>query len=116
MFSNSNTGFLWPLICAALGVFCIISGVKTLLTGKLSIREESRLNEYSEKGTRIYKIVYSIINIIAGLVCIGFAIVKYLATQGIITDLNPYRIGGIAFIVVLVVVLVITKSQCKKMV
>lgn len=110
-----GTGIIWQLVCAALGVFCIISGVKTLLTGKLSVREESRLNGFSERGARTYKIVYSIINILAGFVCIGFAIVRYLAAQGVIADITPYIIGAIAFVVVFVVVLIITKSQCKKM-
>ena len=114
MFGNS-IGFIWPVVCAGLGLFCIFNGAKTLFTGKLFAREESRLNGYSEKGARIYKIVYSFINIIAGLFCIGFAILKYLSIQGIVTDLNPFRIGGIAIIVVFVVILVVTKSKCKKM-
>lgn len=114
MFENGNN-LLWEIILAVVGVYGIINGFKTILTGKLTVREEARLDGYSEKGIKTYKIVYSVINIIAGFICIGMAIVRYLGSQVVIANSIPINIGVLAVMVVLIVVLIVTKSKCKKM-
>ncbi len=114
MFSESKD-FIWPIFLALMGVYCIFLGIKTILTGSLTAREEARIQALSMKGSRIYRLVYSIINIIGGLLIVGLAAVMYLSNQGVITDTLPYKLGVLAVVIVLAVVLIITKSKCKKM-
>ena len=34
---------IWPFVLGALGIFTIIAGVRIILTGKMSAREEEKL-------------------------------------------------------------------------
>lgn len=114
MFDNYND-YIWWIVLAVVGVYGIISGVRTILTGKLTAREEARLNGYPERGIKTYKIIYSVINIVAGIICIGMAVVRYLGSQGIISDTTPITIGVLVVLAVLIAVLIISRAKCKKM-
>ena len=103
------------IITSILGVYCVFMGIKTILTGSLTINEEKRLEGFSKKGARIYKLLYAAMNIISGLIVISFGVLKILEEQKIIGDTLVYRIIILAVVVIMAIALVIAKMQCKKM-
>ena len=58
---------IFSIVLAATAVYCIFNGIKTILTGTLSAKEEAQLKAFSEKGARSYKIAYAFMNILGGL-------------------------------------------------
>ena len=106
---------MWPFVLGALGIFTSITGVKIILTGKLSAREEEKLAAYSEKGARTMRILNAAFNIIAGLVIIGYAVVRYLENQEIIPDNVISKIVLLGVALVMVVVYFSVRNKCKKM-
>lgn len=106
---------IFDIILAAVGLYSIFNGVKIIITGKLTAREEDRLKDYSKKGARTYKLVYSIVEIISGLLIIGLGVINILEAQNIMEETLLYRIILIGVILVLVGVLLFAKSKCKKM-
>lgn len=62
----------------AIGVYCVIRGLITITTGKVTAREEEQMKEYSAKGVKKYKIYSAISNIVGGLICIAFSIVRMM--------------------------------------
>ncbi|WP_407384526.1 hypothetical protein [Ruminococcus sp.] len=106
---------VWPIFLAILGAYSIFTGVKTLLTGKLTVREEQRLTDFSQKGARIYKKVYAIISMLGGLLVIGLAVVKLLEAQGVIEQTMIYNIIALGIVAVMVVAMLVARAQCKKM-
>lgn len=103
------------IIYALLGAYCIFTGVKTLITGKLSAGEEAKLVNYSKKGARTYKLLNVVFSFIAGLCVLGISILKLLEMQKILEDIFVYRMVLLGIVVVLVVVFFIMQSRCKKM-
>ena len=106
---------IFDIIIAVVGLYSIFNGVKILITGKLTAREEDRLKNFSKKGARTYKLVYSVVEIIAGLLIIGLGVMNILEAQKIMEDTLLYRIILIGVVLVLVGVLLFSKSKCKKM-
>ncbi len=41
---------IFSIVLAATAVYCIFNGIKTILTGTLSSKEEAQLKGFSEKG------------------------------------------------------------------
>lgn len=106
---------IMAIVFAALGAFCIFNGVKAILTGSLSAVEESRLKDYSKKGARTYKLVYSVINIVGGLLVVGLGVLKFLEERNIVADMMPFRIAALVIALILAAVLLIFRAKCKKM-
>lgn len=106
---------MWPFVLGALGIFTIITGVKIILTGKLSAREEEKLAAYSEKGARTMRILNAALNIVSGLVIIGYAVVRYLENQKIIPETVISKIVLIGVLIVMLAVYFIMRNNCKKM-
>ena len=103
------------ILFVALGIFVIFTGVKIIVTGSLGGRSEDRLKDFSEKGARLYKLIYALIEIFFGLLMLGYAVVDYLEGQKIVENMMPYRIAFLGAIALGVVVLLVAKNQCKKM-
>ncbi|WP_405340508.1 hypothetical protein [Ruminococcus sp.] len=106
---------MWPFVLGALGIITIITGVKIILTGKLSAREEEKLAEYSEKGAKTLKLLNAALNIVAGLVIIGYGVVRYLENQKIIPETIISKIVLIGVLIVMLAVYFIVRNNCKKM-
>ena len=103
------------IVFAILGVFAIFTGVKLLVTGKLSPKEEEKLKTYSQKGARTYKLMYAAFSIISGLVVIGSSVVRFLEGQGIIEDRIWHTIVLLAVLGVMIVAFLLIRNKCKKM-
>ncbi len=93
-----------------IGIYCIIRGIITITTGKISAREEAQLKEYSAKGVKRYKIFLSVSNIIGGLFCIAVSVLKIIN----FLDQTIYLIVAIAIIVIMLVLDVVIKKSCKE--
>ena len=106
---------IFGIVSGLLGIYCIFSGIKTIMTGSLSIGEEKRLEGFSNKGARTYKLFYALMNILGGLAVICFGVCRILEEQKIITDSLIYKIVILGVVVILAIVLVIAKTRCKKM-
>lgn len=106
---------MWPFVLGALGIITIITGVKIILTGKLTAREEEKMTAYSEKGARTMRLLNAALNIVAGLVIIGYAVVRYLENQQIIPDTIISKIVLIGVLIVMLAVYFIVRNNCKKM-
>ena len=81
----------------------------------MTVSEEKRLEGFSKKGAKTYKLIYSVMNIIGGLAVIGFSVVKILEVQKIIAENIIFKIALLVLVVIMAIVLVIAKNQCKKM-
>ena len=106
---------IFTIVLAAVGVYSIITGVKIILTGSLSAREEAKLKDYSEKGARIYKLSYAITSIVGSFVIFGLAAIYFLEEQKIIEKSLIIRLVLLAVAIVITVALAIIRSRCKKM-
>ncbi len=105
---------IWPIFLAALAIYCIFKGVKTLITGRLSAREEEGLVRLSRKGAKIYRRVYSVIYILGALFMIGYAVIKLMELQNMILNMLPFRIAVIIIVLLLSGILIYTRIRCEK--
>lgn len=94
----------------AIGIYCIIRGIITITTGKVSAREEAKLKEYSAKGVKRYKIFLSVSNIIGGLFCIAISVLKMMN----LLESTTYLIVAIALLVIMLLVYLMIKKSCKE--
>ena len=106
---------VFTIVFSIVGVYCVFNGIKTILTGKLSAREEDKLQYYSQKGARLYKLFYAIFNIIGGLLIIGLGVIRFLESQGILGDIMIFNIIALGVVVVMALILALVNSKCKKM-
>ena len=97
-------------IFIVIGIVCIVKGIITITTGKMSERELSRLNAGSEEGVRKYKMLSSVMNIVGGLLCVAISVIKMFN----IVDSFIFKIVAIAILVVMIVVYVVIRNSCKK--
>lgn len=104
---------LMAIVFAALGAYCIFYGTKLMVTGRLTAKEEERLSDFSKKGARIYKLVFAVLSIIAGLIMIGEGAVQYLEEQKILANALLVKIILFVFLIALVVVYFVTVSKCR---
>ena len=93
----------------ALGIYCIVRGIITLTTGRLTAGEEAKLGEYSENGARRYKMLSAVTNLLGGVIVIVVSVLKIL---GILKG-NLFRIIALVIIAVLVVVYILVRNSCK---
>lgn len=94
----------------AIGIYCIIRGIITITTGKISEREEAQLKEYSAKGVKRYKILSSVLNIIGGLFCIAISVLKIMN----LFESTTYLIVTMAILVIMVLFYLVIKKSCKE--
>ncbi len=106
---------IFSIVLAATAVYCIFNGIKTILTGTLSAKEEAQLKGFSEKGARSYKIAYAFMNILGGLLVAAFAVLRFLEEQKTIGDTLVLRLILLGVAVLMAVLLVVFRSKCKKM-
>ena len=106
---------IFSIVLAATAVYCIFNGIKTILTGTLSAKEEAQLKGISEKGARSYKIAYAFMNILGGLLVAAFAVLRFLEEQKTIGDTLVLRLILLGVAVLMAVLLVLYRSKCKKM-
>lgn len=97
------------IIVMACGIYCIVKGLIILFTGKVTQRELTRLETYSETGVKRYKLLTAVMNIIGGLAIIAIAAVRVLD----ILDRNTsIALAGVLLAVLIIFYIVILKS-CK---
>lgn len=106
---------VWAIVSALIGIYCIFSGVRTILTGKVSASEEKQIAAYSQKGARSFRLVSAVSNIIGGLLVIGCAVVEFLEAQKIIPESIMYKIIFLAVVLIMVGVTFFAQAKCKKM-
>lgn len=106
---------IFSIVLAATAVYCIFNGIKTILTGTLSAKEEAQLKGFSEKGARSYKIAYAFMYILGGLLVAAFAVLRFLEEQKTIGDTLVLRLILLGVAVLMAVLLVAFRSKCKKM-
>lgn len=99
---------------AAIGVYIIVFGIRILVTGRLNAREEERLEQYTEKSVRAYKLVSAVVSILVGLVLIGEGVLKLLVLQKIIESEYPIFYFLLGTVIVLIGIIVIARLRCKK--
>ncbi len=105
----------WAIFSLAIGVYCIFSGVKTLLTGKLSASEEKKIAGYSNKGARSFRLISAVTYLIGGVLVIGFGVLELLVAQKILADEIIFKLLFLAVAILIVVVVLIANARCKKM-
>lgn len=106
---------IFAIVTVIIGVYCVFSGVKTLLTGKLTASEEKQLTEFSQKGARSYRLISAISNIIGGILVIVCGVIEFLEAQKILQESFMYKIIFLVVVLVMVAVLYIARAKCKKM-
>lgn len=106
---------IFGIITGLLGIYCIFTGIKTIMTGNISVAEAKRLEGFSKKGAKTYKLIYSLMNIFGGLAVIVFGVLKILEEQKIIEDTLIFRIVILGVAVLMAIGLVIAKKKCKQM-
>ena len=104
----------FPIISAILGVYMIFTGFRLIATGKLSAGEERGLANFTEKAKKTYKLTYSVISILVGLLMIAQAVIRILSEQKIMPEIPALRITIWCTMVALLVVLFIVWFKCKK--
>ena len=103
------------IVFALLGAYCVYTGVRLLLTGKLTAREEEGLINYSQKGAKVYKLAYAAFTIAGGLIVAGLGVVRYLEEQHIVPQSIWYNIIALAVVVVLAVIFLLIRGKSRKM-
>lgn len=106
---------IWPFVFGALGIYTIVLGVRIIVTGKLTAREEERMKDYSEQGARSYRVLNAVINIVAGFLIVGYSVVSYLENQGIIPESIIIKLVLLGVLVVMIAIYFIVRNKCKKM-
>lgn len=105
---------MMAIVFALLGAYCVYTGVRLLLTGKLTAREEG-LKNYSQKGAKVYKLAYAAFTIAGGLIVAGLGVVRYLEEQHIVPQSIWYNIIALAVVVVLAVIFLLIRNNSRKM-
>ena len=106
---------MWPFFFAALALYSIFVGVKVLLTGRLTEREEARLRDFSNKGIRTYKLAYAIVSIIGGLLVAAVAVIRFLENMKVMPESTVLRLVILGVALVMLVVMLLIRNACKKM-
>ena len=106
---------IWPFVLGALGIYTLVLGVRIIVTGKLTAREEERIKDFSEQGARSYRVLNAVMNIVAGFLIVGYAVVRYLEQQGIIPENIVSKLVLLGVVVVMVVIYFIVRNKCKNM-
>lgn len=105
---------IFGVVFALLGAFTIFTGIKIIVTGKVSASEERKLVGLPEKSVKAYKVLNSVLNIVIGLLMIGLAVVRILSEQGIIEDKLIYTIIFLGIAIVLLGVYFLIWMKIKK--
>ena len=108
---NTGSGEYLSFLFIAIGVYLLIRGFMTLTTGKLLPREEATLRDFSENGSKRFKLLASITNIISGLLVIVISVVKMLN----LVSADVLRIATLGILAVLIVAYVLIRNSCKNM-
>ena len=108
---NSAFSLYGQYICIAMGIYCIVRGIITLTTGRLTSGEEAKLREFSDNGARKYKMLSAGSNLFGGVLAIAIAGLKIF---GLIEG-TMFKVAVLAIIAVLAVVYVLIRNSCKKM-
>ena len=96
-------------IFIALGIYCIVRGIITLTSGRLTAREEAKLGDYSENGARRYKMLSAVTNLLGGVLVIAISVLKILGYfEG-----NLFRIIALILVAALVVGYILIRNSCK---
>ncbi|MBQ4425331.1 MAG: hypothetical protein II882_06310 [Lachnospiraceae bacterium] len=98
-------------IILACALYCVIMGVRTLLTGKTTAREEARLKDFSERSAKRYRLISAILNILGGIFLAVISVIKMLNPN---MDKQVYKIICLVVLLVLVAVYFINWAICKK--
>ena len=115
---------MWPFLLAALAVYSIFLGVRILLTGRLTEKEEAKLKDFSNKGARTYKLVYAVVSIVGGLLILAVAVIRFLENMKVIRFLENMKSIGDTFVLRLVFIgvalaiglsMLFVRNACKKM-
>lgn len=93
----------------ALGIYCIVRGIITLTTGRLTAGEEAKLSEYSKNGAKRYKMLSAVTNLLGGVFVIVVSILKIF---GILKG-NLFRVIALVIVAALVVVYILIRNSCK---
>ncbi len=94
----------------ALGGFCIAKGIKILVTGELSDREELALKTFPAKGRKRYRTLSAAMNIMSGVVCIAVSLSIFMN----LIQPEIIRIFALTAVVVMVVAFVLVRDSCRK--
>lgn len=106
---------VWAICLGLSGLFLVGKGIKTLFTGQLSAKEEAKLEGFSKKGSKIFRLWNAIFAIISGLAVVGIGILRYLENEKIIDSGLVYYLVVLGFAVVMVVALAVIQKKCKNM-
>ena len=106
---------MWPFLLAALAVYSIFLGVRILLTGRLTEKEEAKLKDFSNKGARTYKLVYAVVSIVGGLLILAVAVIRFLENMKSIGDTFVLRLVFIGVALAIGLSMLFVRNACKKM-
>lgn len=98
-------------VTIALAAYCIIYGVKLLLTGRASQAEEMRIRNFTERAQKKFRLVSAFSNILAGVFLVVISVFKLVKPD---MDITIFKIISLGVLVLLVVVYVVTWQICKK--
>ena len=107
---NSAFSQYGQYICIALGIYCIVRGIITLTTGRLSSGEEAKLKEFSADGARKYKMLSAVSNLAGGVFAIIISVLKIL---GLIEG-TMFKIIVLIIIAAMIVVFILIRNSCRK--
>ena len=94
-----------------MGVYCIVRGIMTITTGKVSATEENSLAAFSENGKKKFKLFNAVYNIVGGLVCVAVGVIRLMN----IVDGDLFRIAVIIVLALMIISYFAVRSACKKM-
>ena len=97
--STSSVDF-FNILLIGVGAFTLVRGLMILVTGKISARDEARMEDLSENGKKKYKLLLAIINIACGALVIIMSVVEMVTGTN-----NP--IFSVVILVVLVVMIIL---------
>ncbi|HCA04352.1 MAG TPA: hypothetical protein DEO32_00485 [Ruminococcaceae bacterium] len=103
------------IVFAIVGIYSIFTGVKILLTGQLTVKEEAKLKSFSNKGSRTYKLAYSVSSILGGLLVLGLSALSLLEEQKILTNTMVIRLVVLGAAVATAIGLMLIRKKCEKM-
>ncbi|MBR3325093.1 MAG: hypothetical protein IKG14_03500 [Clostridia bacterium] len=103
-------GQISQYVFLGVGIYCIIRGIITIVTGNVSKSEEAQIKEYSDKGAKRFKILSAVSNIVGGLLCIIISIIRIMK----ILDEEIFIFVVLGVLVLLVVVYFVIKKSCKE--
>ena len=106
---NSMFNQAGEYIFIALGIYCIVRGIITLTTGRLTASEEAKMREFSDNGARRYKMLSAVTNLLGGVFVIVVSVLKIF---GILKG-NLFRVIALVIVAALVVVYILIRNSCK---